>query len=41
MEEEIWQILPTNDIEEHEESSYCKCEPKVDVQPNGNVWLHI
>lgn len=26
---EIWHIIPTNDTEEHDELSTCKCFPKV------------
>lgn len=37
MDEEIWHLTPTNDIEEHVESSYCKCEPEVEVLENGDV----
>lgn len=29
-------VLPTNDIEEHEESTTCKCEPKV-IYENGEM----
>jgi hypothetical protein len=39
MEEEVWHVLPINDLEEHEESSYCKCDPEVQVQENGNVLI--
>ena len=35
--EEIWHILPINDLKEHTESSYCECDPTVDVQDSGNV----
>jgi hypothetical protein len=31
-----WHVLPTNDIEEHEESTTCKCEPRV-VHENGEM----
>lgn len=27
---EIWHILPTNDIDDHEELSTCKCCPSVE-----------
>lgn len=39
MEEiEIWHILPVNDSEQHEESSMCNCEPRVDTS-NGYVLI--
>ena len=25
-------ILPNNDIQEHQEDSQCKCEPRVDIE---------
>lgn len=31
-----WHVLPTNDIEQHEESTTCKCEPRVE-HINGNM----
>ena len=33
----IYHVLPINDIEEHEESSTCKCEPRAEKQENGNI----
>lgn len=31
MEEiEIWHVLPTNDTEDHDEVSTCKCNPRVE-----------
>jgi hypothetical protein len=33
-------IIPVNDLEEHEESSTCKCGPKV-LHENGNmIFVH-
>ena len=34
---ERWHILPLNDVKKHKESEFCKCNPKVEVQSNGNV----
>lgn len=31
-----WHITPTDDLEPHEESTTCKCEPKV-LHENGNM----
>jgi hypothetical protein len=31
-----WHVLPTNDLEEHEESTTCKCEPRV-LYENGEM----
>lgn len=33
----IYHITPINDLEEHQESSTCKCNPKVEVQPGGDL----
>lgn len=32
----ILHVLPVNDLEEHIDSSICKCEPKV-LNENGNL----
>lgn len=32
-----WHILPTNDLKDHEESTTCECEPKVEFQENGEM----
>lgn len=37
--EEIYHILPIDDIKEHEESSLCECSPTVEVYTNGNVLI--
>lgn len=31
-----WHVLPVDDIKPHEESTTCKCEPKV-IHVNGNM----
>lgn len=31
-----WHVLPINDIEQHEESTTCKCNPKI-IHENGNM----
>ena len=31
-----WHVLPVDDIEEHEQSTTCKCEPKV-IHENGDI----
>ena len=35
----IWHILPTNDIDTHEESTICKCEPKLEILENGDIMI--
>ena len=35
----IWHLLPTNDLEEHQEKSTCKCLPKSDVLENGDLMI--
>jgi len=35
----IYHILPTNDLEPHEESSTCKCLPEVEVIDNGDMLI--
>lgn len=37
---EIYHVLPTNDILEHQEGSYCRCNPRIDVYENGVVVCH-
>lgn len=34
----IWHIQPIDDLEEHEESSMCKCKPKV-KEYNGDLFV--
>lgn len=31
-----WHVLPVDDIDEHEEATTCKCEPRVE-HINGNM----
>jgi hypothetical protein len=33
-------ILPVNDIEEHEESTTCKCQPKVEIVEGEMIVIH-
>jgi hypothetical protein len=35
----IWHILPNNDLEEHLESSTCKCLPTSEVLENGDILI--
>lgn len=36
--ENIWHVLPVNDIKKHIESGFeCECGPKVQIQENGGV----
>lgn len=35
-----YHILPINDIEDHEESSTCKCKPKVVFENNEMIIVH-
>lgn len=37
---DIYHVLPTDDILEHEEQKYCRCHPRVDVYENGIVIIH-
>lgn len=36
----IWHILPVNDVEEHEESSTCKCEPRIEIAGGDMLMIH-
>lgn len=33
-------IMPINDLEEHEESSTCKCSPKLIVENDEMIFIH-
>jgi hypothetical protein len=35
MKKEIFHVLPINDVDEHDESKFCKCHPKTEIQENG------
>ena len=35
----IVHILPINDLEEHEELSTCKCNPKIEFLENGDMMI--
>ena len=37
----IWHITPVNDLEEHEENSTCKCNPRSEVEPESGDILII
>lgn len=32
-----WHVTPTNDLQPHEESTTCKCEPKVEIMESGDM----
>ena len=34
-----WHLLPVKDLKEHEESTTCECEPKVEFQENGDMLI--
>lgn len=34
-----WHLLPCNDLKEHEESTTCKCAPKVEFQQSGDMLI--
>lgn len=36
----IWHLLPCNDIEEHEESSVCRCGPRVEEVDGDLLVVH-
>jgi len=40
MEENIWHLLPTDDLEEHKESSMCRCNPEVKIGEGGVLIVH-
>lgn len=40
MEEEVLHIIPLNDEGEHEESSYCSCEPEVRLVNDVVLVIH-
>lgn len=33
---ERWHVLPNADIKPHAQAEACKCEPRIETQPNGN-----
>jgi hypothetical protein len=35
-----WHVTPINDLEPHEESSTCKCEPKVLIENGDMIVVH-
>lgn len=35
----IYHLLPTNDLEKHEESSTCKCMPELQVIETGDMLI--
>lgn len=35
----IWHVLPINDLGTHEESTVCKCEPKLEILENGDMMV--
>lgn len=37
---EIWHITPVNDIEEHEESIDCHCNPTINNEENAQIVVH-
>lgn len=39
-EDDIYHVLPVNDILQHTEEEYCRCRPRVDVYENGVVVVH-
>lgn len=34
-----WHMLPVDDIEDHDESSTCKCEPGCQVMEYGDIMI--
>jgi len=36
---EVWHILPVEDIEEHDEHVACKCDPRIEVVDNGDILI--
>lgn len=35
-----WHVLPVNDVEEHEELTTCKCEPRVEFIEGDMLIIH-
>lgn len=35
----IWHILPTNDLEDHIDSSTCHCQPLTEVLADGDLLI--
>lgn len=35
-----WHVLPTNDLEPHEENTTCKCGPKVVYEDGEMIVIH-
>lgn len=33
-------VIPVNDLKEHEDSSTCECQPRVDIVEGGMVVVH-
>lgn len=33
----IWRTIPLNDLKEHEESTTCECNPRIEFVENGNI----
>ena len=36
----VFNLIPINDLEEHQEDLKCKCEPKLIVENEGNIIVH-
>ena len=32
-------VIPLNDLKKHEESTTCKCKPKVEILENGEIMI--
>lgn len=39
-EPENWHVVPLNDLREHEYSADCWCEPLLDDEAGGLVYVH-
>lgn len=35
----IYNILPINDLKDHQEDSTCECEPMVETLENGDIMI--
>jgi len=37
---EVWHIIPLNDLEEHSETLDCACDPHLEIFDKGTLVIH-
>jgi len=37
MTNEIWNVEPVDDLQPHSDDEFCKCMPRIDIQPDGSL----